>query len=43
MLADVVNYQQRVKTKRRATLDEMTRIAAEDGSYDEGTGFVQTR
>jgi excisionase family DNA binding protein len=43
MLADVVNYQQSVKTKRRAALDEMTRIAAEDGSYDEGTGFVQTR
>jgi excisionase family DNA binding protein len=43
MLADVVDYQQRVKTKRRTALDEMTRTAAEDGSYDEGTGFVQTR
>jgi hypothetical protein len=43
VLADIVDYQQRVKTKRRAALDEMTSAAAEDGSYDECTGFVQTR
>ncbi|HEY3605946.1 MAG TPA: helix-turn-helix domain-containing protein [Pseudonocardiaceae bacterium] len=43
MLADIVDYQQRVRTKRRAALDDMTRTAAEDGSYDEGGGFIQTR
>lgn len=43
MLADVVAYQQRAKVERRAALDEMTRTASEDDSYDTGTGFVQTR
>jgi hypothetical protein len=28
---------------RRATLDEMTRTAAEDGTYDTTDEFIQTR
>lgn len=43
MLADVVDYQQRAKANRRAALDELTRTAAEDGSYDTDTGFTRTR
>lgn len=43
MLADVVAYQQRARTRRRAALDEMTRAAAEDGTYDTADGFMPTR
>lgn len=43
MLADVIAYQQRARAKRRATLDEMTRTAAEDGTEDTADGFIETR
>lgn len=44
MLADVVDYQQRLRTRRRATLAEMAHEAAEGGSYEADTGgFIQTR
>ncbi len=43
MLADVVAYQQRARAQRRATLDEMTRAAAEDGIDDTADGFIETR
>jgi excisionase family DNA binding protein len=42
-LADVVEYQERVRVSRRATLDEMTQDAAEDGTYDTVDGFIETR
>jgi excisionase family DNA binding protein len=43
MLADVVAYQEHARTNRRAILDEMTRTAAEDGTYDTTDEFGQTR
>lgn len=43
MLADVIAYQERARAKRRATLDEMTRTAAEDGTADTVDGFIETR
>lgn len=43
MLADVIAYQERARAKRRATLDEMTRTAAEDGTDDTADGFIETR
>jgi excisionase family DNA binding protein len=43
MLADVIDYQERVRAKRRATLDEMTRTTAEDGTHDTLDGFIETR
>src|SRR5438093_1398026 len=43
MLADVVAYQERARTSRRAALDKMTRTAAEDGTYDTTDEFIQTR
>jgi excisionase family DNA binding protein len=41
MLVDVVAYQERARTKRRATLDEMTRTAAEHGAYDTADEFIK--
>jgi excisionase family DNA binding protein len=43
MLTDVVAYQQRSRAQRRATLDEMTHAAAEDGIDDTVDGFIETR
>jgi excisionase family DNA binding protein len=43
MLADVIAYQQHARAQRRATLDEMTRTAAEDGTDDTADGFIETR
>jgi hypothetical protein len=43
MLADTIDYQERARAKRRATLDEMTRTAAEDGTDDTVDGFIETR
>ncbi|MCP3797725.1 helix-turn-helix domain-containing protein [Allokutzneria sp. A3M-2-11 16] len=43
LLSDVVAYQERARERRRAVLDEMTRSAAEDGTYDNGDGFIRTR
>jgi excisionase family DNA binding protein len=43
MLADVVGYQERARAHRRARLDEMTRTAVEDGSYDTANEFIETR
>lgn len=43
MLADLVDYQQRLKISRRHALDEMSRTAAADGSFDREPGFPQTR
>jgi excisionase family DNA binding protein len=43
MLADVIDYQQRARAKRRATLSEMTQTAAEDGTNDTIDGFIETR
>jgi excisionase family DNA binding protein len=43
MLAHIVAYQERARVKRRATLDEMTRTASEDGAYDTPDEFIQTR
>ncbi|WP_199444030.1 helix-turn-helix domain-containing protein [Umezawaea beigongshangensis] len=42
-LADLVTYRQRARARRRRALEEMTRQADEDGLYDVGTGFVETR
>ncbi|MET1075690.1 MAG: helix-turn-helix domain-containing protein [Umezawaea sp.] len=42
-LADVVGYQQQARARRRETLDDMTRAATEDGTYDQVDGFVETR
>jgi excisionase family DNA binding protein len=43
MLADIVDYQKRARVHRRATLDDMTRSAVEDGSYDTADEFIETR
>ncbi|MPZ83166.1 MAG: helix-turn-helix domain-containing protein [Actinophytocola sp.] len=43
MLADVVAYQERARTERRATLDEMTRTASADSTDDTADEFIQTR
>lgn len=43
MLADVIAYQQRARTKRRATLNEMTRTAAKDRTDDTADRFIATR
>lgn len=43
MLADVVSYQERARRRRRATLDEMTRTTAEDGTDDTADEFIETR
>lgn len=43
MLADIVAYQESARAERRATLDEMTRRAAEDGSADTVDEFIRTR
>lgn len=42
-LADVLDYQDRARSEQRAALDEMTRIAAEDGTADDIDEFVKTR
>lgn len=42
-LADIVAYQEQARAQRRATLDEMTRAASEDGTYDSADRFVETR
>ncbi len=44
MLTDVMNYQQRFKALQRDGLNEMARMAAEDGLYEaDSGGFIQTR
>ena len=43
MLVDVVAYQEQARASRRATLDEMTRTAHEDGTDDTADEFIQTR
>lgn len=41
LLADLVEYQERARQRRRAILDEMTRESADDPSL--GSGFIATR
>jgi excisionase family DNA binding protein len=43
MLADIIEYQERARDKRRATLREMTQTTAEDGTDDTIDGFIETR
>jgi len=43
LLADIVAYQERARAGRRTVLDQMTRVAAEDGTYDTADEFIQTR
>lgn len=43
LLADLLQYQERGRARRRAMLDEMTATAEADGSADNVDGFVQTR
>lgn len=42
-LADLIAYQDRLRSSRREVLDAMTNEAAEDDSYDRVNGFVSTR
>jgi excisionase family DNA binding protein len=42
-LMDLIGYQQRISSLRRKTLDEMSREAAEDDSYERLDGFIKTR
>ena len=42
-LRDLITYQGQIQISRRATIDAMTREAAEDDSFDTVNGFVQTR
>ncbi|MCK2236323.1 MULTISPECIES: helix-turn-helix domain-containing protein [unclassified Crossiella] len=43
LLADVLDYQERSRERRRTTLDEMTRTANEDGSDRTAEEFIRTR
>lgn len=43
MLADVLDYQQRSRTRRRAVLTEMSADAAEDDAYGRLSEFTETR
>jgi len=43
MLADVIAYQEQARVKRRTALNEMTRIAVEDGIADTADEFIDTR
>lgn len=42
-LRDLIAYQSQIQISRRATIDAMTREAADDGSFDTVNGFIQTR
>jgi excisionase family DNA binding protein len=42
-LADVEAYRQSARQSRRSALRELTRAADDDGLYETGTGFVDTR
>lgn len=42
-LADLIEYQDTIRTTRREVLDAMTAAAAEDDSYDTVNGFGPTR
>lgn len=42
-LADLEEYRRATRHARRAALTELTRAADEDGLYETGTGFVETR
>ncbi|TWP45215.1 helix-turn-helix domain-containing protein [Lentzea tibetensis] len=42
-LADLLDYRERTRARRRAVLAEMTREAAEDGDYEKTDGFIRTR
>jgi excisionase family DNA binding protein len=42
-LADLLDYRDRVRRRRRDVLDEMSKEAADDGAHDAITGFVTTR
>ena len=42
-LADVEAYRQRARRSRRAALRALTQEADDDGLYETGTGFVDTR
>lgn len=42
-LADVEEYRKSARRSRRAALRELTQEADDDGLYDAGTGFVNTR
>ncbi|MEU4801632.1 helix-turn-helix domain-containing protein [Actinosynnema sp. NPDC023587] len=42
-LAELVDYQERARVRRRSALDELAREAAEDGSYDAVDQLPRTR
>jgi excisionase family DNA binding protein len=42
-LADVEDYRQRARQSRRTALRELTQETDDDGLYETGTGFVDTR
>ena len=42
-LKDLIAYQSQIQISRRATIDAMTREAAQDDSFDTVNGFIQTR
>ncbi|WP_424183325.1 helix-turn-helix domain-containing protein [Actinokineospora sp. G85] len=42
-LVDLVTYREKSRTTRRQDLRALTRDADEDGLYDSGTGFIDTR
>jgi hypothetical protein len=42
-LADLEADRESARHARRAALTELTRAADEDGLYETGTGFVETR
>ena len=42
-LADLLDYQKRSRHDRKSMLDELTRVASEDGTADSVDDFVQTR
>jgi excisionase family DNA binding protein len=42
-LADIINYQERLRATRHATLDEMTQVANQDGTAQTVDGFPETR
>lgn len=42
-LADLIEYQQRIRSLRREMLEEMRREATEDDSYKRVNGFIKTR
>jgi excisionase family DNA binding protein len=42
-LADLVAYKDRSRTRRRLALRELTQAAEQEGLYETGTGFIETR